>query len=171
MSVGDQPAESAGFERLLVESGLATTQQITAAATVAPERGIHFDEHLVEVGAISESDLLAVQSHAWKLPPIDLGTSWVDSELVCQWPGNDFIDANWMPVRDQANGAILVATARPPAADRDAEIAGALGTPVEFAAATAGDIRRAVFAAFDEETRRPHKRGYRGLGRRLRQRD
>jgi predicted amidohydrolase len=88
---------------------------------------------------------------------------------VRQWPGQRYIAEGWMPVRDQANGSVLVATARVPDTERAAHIADVLENPVEFAAATLSDIRAAVLRAFAPEANRAVLAGLR-LIRRKRER-
>lgn len=81
---------------------------------------------------------------AWLLPAIDLAKDRADRDLLAEWLPQQYVAGNWLPVRDKANGALLIATARKPDAESTARISGIVECPVEFAVATAFDIRTAV---------------------------
>jgi hypothetical protein len=161
MAAGEPSAQGAPLVRLLLESGLVTAEQLQIAAEALPPTGLQLDEFLVVRGVVAADALLKVMARAWHLPSIHLARTRVDRDLVCQWPGQRYLDEGWMPVRDQANGSVLVATARIPDAERAAHIAGVLESPVEFAAATLADIRAAVLRAFVPEANRAVKAGLR----------
>lgn len=92
----------------------------------------------------------ALDSRQWQVPIIDLTTGWVDDDLVSLLPAQLYLTENWMPVRDQANGSVLIATAREPAAERAARIGSVMASSVEFAVASSRSLRLAVFAAFEK---------------------
>jgi hypothetical protein len=48
------------------------------------------------------------------------------------WPARVYLSENWFPVRDQANGTVLVATSRIPDASGAERIAAVIESPVEF---------------------------------------
>ncbi|TXN32211.1 glycosyltransferase [Lacisediminihabitans profunda] len=100
---------------------------------------------------VDSAVLLKVMARAWKVAPVDLTTIGIDRDLVRQWPAERYLRENWVPVRDQSNGSVLVATAREPDAARTATIASVLESPVEFVAATSWDIRSAVKRSFKAE--------------------
>jgi hypothetical protein len=166
---GEPTAQNAALVQLLLESGLVTAEQLQLASTAELATGLHFDEILVIRGVVAADVLLKVMARAWHLPPIHLARTRVDRDLVRQWPGQRYIAEGWMPVRDQANGSVLVATARVPDTERAAHIADVLENPVEFAAATLSDIRAAVLRAFAPEANRAVLAGLR-LIRRKRER-
>ena len=146
---GEPSGHDGDFAVLLVESGLVTEQQVQRAQAIDQRATMQLDVALISLGLLDRERILAVMSRAWKLPIVDLATDWVDSELVCQWPGDLYLDGNWMPVRDQANGSVLVATARKPDSSRRELVAAVIQSPVEFAVAGSADIRSAVLSAFD----------------------
>lgn len=60
------------------------------------------------------------------------------------------LEANWMPVRDQANGSVLIAIAREPVVERAPGIGTILASPGEFAVASSRAIRLAILAALEK---------------------
>jgi cellulose synthase/poly-beta-1,6-N-acetylglucosamine synthase-like glycosyltransferase len=151
--VGGEPSvTSAGFAALLLDSGLITNDQLAIARAAKSRTGDRLDEVLVNLGMVESAALLKVMARAWKVAPIDLTVTRVDHDLVRHWPAERYLLENWIPVRDQSNGSVLVATAREPDAARSASIASVLESPVEFAAATSWDIRSAVKRSFRTET-------------------
>lgn len=144
---------------LLVESGLVTGAQLACVGDERAVCGAPIDEVLVSQGVIEASAWRAVLARAWSLPAIDLARSHVDNELVDQRPDRVYLDEGWFPVRDQANGTVLVATSCLPDDDRSARIAALVGAPVEFAVVASADITAAVARAARSRTRR--RRGFR----------
>ncbi len=164
---GESPVGEGSFAVLLVESGLVTEEQVQSARASTHGATTLIDDALIALGHLDSDRLLLVMSRAWKLPIIDLSTGWVDDTLVCQWPGDIYLDGNWMPVRDQANGSVLVATAREPDAARRDLVADVIQSPIEFAVAGSADIRTAVLSAFDRPGRGRASRLLRAVTRRL----
>ncbi len=151
--VGGEPSVTgAGFAALLLDSGLITNDQLAIARAAKSKTGDRLDEVLVNLGMVESGALLKVMARAWKVAPIDLTTTKIDRDLVRQWPAERYLLENWVPVRDQSNGSVLVATAREPDAAKSATIASVLESPVEFVAATSWDIRSAVKRSFKAET-------------------
>lgn len=151
---GHPPAHDADLSGILVESGLASLDQLTAARRRAEVSGEHLDEALINSGVFESALLRRVLSRSWGLPLVVLATEWIDTELVLQARRSRYIEEMWMPVRDQANGTVLVATARFPDDEQVAAVGIALASPIEFAVATSHDIRRAVERIFDGQRRR-----------------
>jgi hypothetical protein len=143
------PEHSATFAALLLESGLANAAELEAAAEESSATGLHLDEVLVAKSVIDRAVLVRVMARAWQLPVIDLSVDRPDPDLVMEWPAETYLLGNWMPVRDQANGSVLVATAREPDVERSLTIERELGVPVEFAVATSADIRASVRRVLD----------------------
>ncbi|MCU1513321.1 MAG: rane-bound glycosyl transferase [Microbacteriaceae bacterium] len=150
------------FAALLLEAGLANVAELEAAAEESSEAGLHLDEVLVANSVIDRTVLVRVMARAWQLPVIDLAVDRPDPELVMEWPAETYLLGNWMPVRDQANGSVLVATAREPDEERSMAIEQELGVPVEFVVATSADIRASVRRVLGKPS------GSMGAGSRLR---
>ena len=145
---GGPPVQSTAYAELLLESGLITGEQLRIARAAKAKTGSRIDEILMGLGMVDADALLKVMARAWDIPTIDLTTSHIDDELVRHWSGQLYLSENWMPVRDQANGSVLVATARIPDAEKSAHVASVLQTPVEFVVTTSWDIRAAVLRVF-----------------------
>lgn len=148
---GESSVQSAAFAALLVDSGLISEDQLRIARAAKAKTGLRIDEILINLGMVKADALLKVMARAWKLAPIDLDSTRVDFDLVRHWPGELYLEQNWVPVHDQSNGSVLVATARVPDAERASAIANVLESPVEFVAATSWDIRRTVLRGFRAE--------------------
>ena len=165
MTVPEPSAYGADLSDLLVASGLATREEVAAAARIGSTLGEHIDETLIASGRIEPERLRKVMSLAWSLPSIDLSSGWIDEDLVRSWEAKTYLSEKWMPVRDQANGSVLVATARIPDAARIEEL---LLSPVEFAVTTSADIRAAVLWSFTGERSGPFQGSFSRVISRLR---
>ena len=153
----ETPLGSAAFAALLVESGLISDEQFAYAEAEHVRSGAAVDIVLVSQGVMEPAVLRSMLARAWNLPAIDLAHSHVDHELVNQWPDETYLSENWFPVRDQANGTVLIATSRIPNAQRTERIVAVIESPVEFAVVASVDIVAAVARAVKR----------RGRGRRL----
>lgn len=146
-------AESAAFADLLVGSGLVSRAQLASALLEHTHSGVALDALLVAAGIVEPVALRSVLAHAWNLPVLNLARTHVDHELVDQWSDELYLSENWFPVRDQANGTVLVATSRMPDTARAKHIAAVIASPVEFAAVTSADISAAVARAVKRRRR------------------
>lgn len=142
--VQEMTAQSAAFADLLVESGLAVYEEIRLARIEKSRTGRHIDEILIEQGILDRRTLVPVMARAWQIAVIDLASDRPDPALMQEWDDGTYLAENWVPVRDQYNGSVLVATARVPDPERAAHICLLIGAPAEFVVATSGDIRAAV---------------------------
>lgn len=140
--------QSAAFADLLVQSGLITTAQLELARAAKARTGSHIDEVLISLGLISTDELRSVMARSWGLPVVDLATTDRDEQLIRRWSGQTMIAENWMPVRRDPQGSIVVATARVPDAERRAQIETVLGERATFVVATSWDIRNLVLTVF-----------------------
>jgi hypothetical protein len=145
--------ECSAFTDLLVEAGLVTGHELAVATHERSHSGGPIDEILVAHGVIKPAVLRTMLARAWNLPAIDLARTHVDHELVDQWSDDLYLGENWFPVRDQANGTVLVATSRRPDIDRAERIAALIEAPVEFAVVASGDITAAVARAVKRRSR------------------
>ena len=138
--------QSEAFVQLLLAEGLATRDQISEAQEVKSRSGVHIDQTLASRGHLSEATLVDVISRVWSIERAPM--SEVDGTFARQWSGQLYIAENWMPLRELADGRVLVATARVPDAERSAHISQALGRDVLFAAATSAQIWHAILDVF-----------------------
>jgi len=149
----DTSAECAALADLLVGSGLVSRAQLVSARLEHTLSGVAVDAVLVARGVVEPVALRSVFARAWNLPALNLARTHVDHELVDQWPDELYLSENWFPVRDQANGTVLVATARMPDTVRAVRIAAVIASPVEFAAVLSADISAAVARAVKRRRR------------------
>jgi hypothetical protein len=145
--------EFASFACLLLESGLVSGEQLARADHERAHSGTAIDTVLVSQGVVEPAALRSVLARAWNLPALNLARTHVDHELVDQWPDEIYLTENWFPVRDQANGTVLVATSRIPDASRAQHIAAVIASPVEFAVVASVDIAAAVGRATKRRAR------------------
>jgi cellulose synthase/poly-beta-1,6-N-acetylglucosamine synthase-like glycosyltransferase len=146
--VGRPSVQSAAYADLLLESGLITAEQLAIARAAKAKSGSHIDEVLVALGMVDRQSLVRLAANAWRLKPIDLAKAQLDEALIRSWSGQMFLAENWVPVRTQGNGNILVATARVPDAERAAHIEQVLGAPVDFVVTTSWDIKTSLLRVF-----------------------
>ena len=148
MARGVPSAQSAAFAELLLESGLITGEQLELARAAKERTGEHIDVILTSLGMISNEELRSVMARAWGLTVVDLATTDRDEELIRRWSGQRMLAGNWMPVRRDVDGVILVATARVPDDERRWQIETVLGEHVRFVVATGWDIRGLLLVVF-----------------------
>ena len=142
-------ADSAAFADLLLSAGLVSPQNLDFARQVKQRTGAHIDEVLISQGLLDSESLLIAEAHAWGIHPIDLAAVAFDEELVRSIPGQTYLGENWLPIRRNAQGTIVVATARGVAPEREAEIRARLGgAEVQFVATTSWDIKNACLRLF-----------------------
>lgn len=149
----DSSTELGVFTDLLVESGLVTGEELAVAVEERAQSGGTIDGILLANGIIEPTALRAVLARAWNLPAINLARTHIDYELVDQWSDEVYLGENWFPVRDQANGTVLVATSRRPDDDRAGRIAALIEAPVEFVVVASVDITAAVARAVKRRAR------------------
>jgi hypothetical protein len=138
--VGALSASELSFVALLRDSGLATESDLHDVLT----RGEPVDDVL----SLDPARVRAVMAHAWRIPTIDLASEWIDTDLVRRWEPSTYLERHWLPVRDQADGSVLVATSREPEPELTAAIEDVVTSRVHYAATTSADIRAAVERAF-----------------------
>ncbi len=149
----DPSRECSDFAELLLESGLVSADQLARADEEGARSDEALDSVLVSRGVVRPEALRSVLARACNIPALNLARTHIDHELVDQWADSMYLAENWLPVRDQANGTVLVATSRIPDASRAERIAAVIEAPVEFAAVTSADISAAVARAVKRRAR------------------
>jgi len=149
--VGVPSVQSTEFAELLVQSGLITQHDLALARAAKARTGSHIDEILVNQGIVAPTALRSVMAKAWGLPVLDPHVVPHDSAFMHRWSGQMMVNENWMPLRREHDGTILVATARIPDAERREHIERTLGGPARFGVATSWDIRNTVLHVFHAE--------------------
>lgn len=139
----DPAAEDTVFAQLLLDSGLVTEGEMVTARGEAGGRS-RIDEVLIAQGLIDSATLRRVMSRSWNVPVINLSRTHIDRELVDQWSSQIYLAEGWFPVRDQANGSVLVAICRHPRSVGADRITTLIAAPIEFAVTTSVDIATAA---------------------------
>ncbi len=150
MARGVPSAQSAQFAELLLESGLITGEQLEFARAAKDRTGSHIDEVLVGLGIVTPDAIRSAAARSWGLPALALSETDRDDAFIRGWSGQSMIAENWMPLRRDGDGTVLVATARVPDEERRAHIEEVVGGPVTFGAVTSWDIRQLVLHVFRE---------------------
>ena len=70
------------LNEILIGSGLITREQLSEALRVQREKGGRLGRLLVELGSISEEDLMLAMSQGLNIPPVNLTRLQVDPEIV-----------------------------------------------------------------------------------------
>jgi cellulose synthase/poly-beta-1,6-N-acetylglucosamine synthase-like glycosyltransferase len=148
MARGVPSAQSAAFAALLLESGLITGEQLELARAAKERTGEHIDVVLTSLGMISNDELRSVMARSWGLTVVDLATTVRDEDLIRRWSGQQMLLSNWMPIRRDHDGVIIVATARVPDEERRWQIEAVLGERARYVVATAWDIRALLLTVF-----------------------
>lgn len=145
-------ADSAAFADLLLSAGLVSAESLEFARQVKQRTGAHIDEVLISQGLLDSESLLIAEAHAWGIHPIDLEAVAFDDALVRGIPGQTYLSENWLPIRRNAQGTVVVATARGVSPEREASIRARLGgVPLQFVATTSWDIKNACLRLFRAE--------------------
>jgi len=141
-------AQSAAYAELLVSSGLISPDQLEIARAGKAQSGDHIDSVLVSLGMLDPESVLRVIAESWDMRPIRLTETQLDTHLIRTWSGQMFLAENWMVVRRRSTGRVLVATARYPDEEREAQIVARVGEPVDFVVATSWDIKNTILDVF-----------------------
>ncbi|MFT4029363.1 MAG: glycosyltransferase [Protaetiibacter sp.] len=150
MTPGAPSTQSQAFAQLLLDSELVTPEELLIARAAKERTGSHIDDVLVSLGMLSNSQLRGVMARSWGLPVADLATTQRDDALIRRWSGQLMLAENWMPLRRDTDGVILVATARVPDQERRWQIEAVLGERARYLVATSWDIRKLLLTVFRE---------------------
>ncbi|MBA4247562.1 MAG: general secretory system II protein E domain-containing protein [Microbacterium sp.] len=144
--------DSEAFAQLLLDAGLVTPENLAYARQVKQRTGAHIDQVLISQGLLDSETLLLAEAHSWGIHPVDLAAVKFDDDLVRRVPGQRYIAENWLPLKRNAAGTIIVATARGVAPQRVERIRSLLGGgELQFVATTSWDIKNACLRLFHAE--------------------
>ncbi len=101
-----------GIGDILLERGLVRPEHLAKALTLRKERGLRLDEALVELGFISEQQVLEIMSEQLSIPLVDLDTIKVDQEAIRLVPARIVFRKRLVPI-EKLNGTLKVATSDP----------------------------------------------------------
>ncbi|MDY0945389.1 glycosyltransferase [Frigoribacterium sp. CFBP9039] len=108
------------------------------------------DPPLDTAGTADTADAADAADAAETVDTVDTETVRFDRDLVRSGSGQRYIAEDWMPVHRRRDGSVLVATARRPTPDRQADLEAELGAPVEFRVASTWGIKDATLRVFDD---------------------
>ena len=96
--------------QLFVDEGLITSEQLSIAREAQSVERI--DQSLIELGILSEDDVLKAFSTEFGIPYVDLKTITVDEELLTEFPTSSIYRHLLLPLYRE-NGHVVVATGDP----------------------------------------------------------
>jgi glycosyltransferase XagB len=132
----------------LVARNLLKFSDLEWALQVQQSTGSRLGSILISSGLVKRLDVYRVLSEAWQCPFIDLTTTDLDRDLLGELDPHTLATEQWIPVRRQPNGVVLVATAERPTPARARAIGTVLGHRVELVVTTDWDIRRSITKYF-----------------------
>jgi general secretion pathway protein E/type IV pilus assembly protein PilB len=101
-----------GIAESLLERGLIKPEQLAAANEMHRSQGVRVDRALVQLGFISEEQMLKVMSERLAIPLVDLTKTSIDIETLRNLPPKLVFRKHLVPVARE-NGTLTVATSDP----------------------------------------------------------
>ena len=128
---------------LLLKRKKITEEQLAAANKARKSPADSIEQILLEMGFVTERDLIEIRGEQLSIPFVDLTEVKVDEELLKTVPSRTVHRYNLFPI-DKKNGTIRVATSNPFDLYAFDELRMLTGCRVEPVLATAGDIQRVI---------------------------
>ncbi|MDP6637511.1 MAG: type II secretion system ATPase GspE [Phycisphaerae bacterium] len=97
---------------ILLEKGLVTPAHLTQAMELRRTDGLRLDRALVQIGCLTEEELLEVLSEQLSIPLIDLASVEISNDALSAIPPKLVFRKNIVPV-SRENGTLTVATSDP----------------------------------------------------------
>jgi general secretion pathway protein E/type IV pilus assembly protein PilB len=132
---------------MLLERGLITPAQASAAQDRQRREGRRVDRALLDSGALDERQLLAVLAEHLSLPVVDLPEQKIEPQVLRCLPPKLVFHRQVVPLSSQ-NGALLIATNDPLDDAAFEEIRMLTGLAVRAALAPSDDIRQVIKAHY-----------------------
>ncbi len=148
------PAEQQTPQRLgdiLVASSLLAGEDLMWALDVQRRTGSRLGAILIASGLVRRIDLYRTLAQFWGTEFIDVASAQIAPHLVAGLDPRELTDQGWIPVRQDSDGLLVVATAEEPTPARQLFIEARLGVCVRLAVTTDWDIAHAMRRAFREE--------------------
>ena len=101
-----------GIGDILLERGLISSEQLAQAVAMRKSKGMRLDKALVELGHVSEQQVLEIMSEQLSIPMVDLQAIRVDSEAIRLVPAKLVFRKRLVPI-ERHNGTLTVATSDP----------------------------------------------------------
>jgi type II secretion system protein E len=95
--------------KLLLGKGLVTQGQLDEAAALQQKEGLRLDRAIVQLGILTERQLLEVMAEELHLPLMSLGEAAIDPEILRALPAKVVYRKRLVPI-SRANGTLNVAT-------------------------------------------------------------
>jgi general secretion pathway protein E/type IV pilus assembly protein PilB len=96
--------------QLFVDEGLISSEQLATAREA--QSGKRIDQSLIQLGMVSEDDVLKAFSTEFGIPYVDLKTITIDEELLREFPTSSIYRHSLLPLYRE-NGHVVVATGDP----------------------------------------------------------
>ena len=96
----------------MLERGLIRPEQLAEAVELRRTRGLRLDRALIELGHVSEQQVLEIMSEQLGIPLVDLPAVKVDTEALRMLPAKLVFRKRLVPI-ERANGVLKVATSDP----------------------------------------------------------
>lgn len=150
-----RPAESEYVQERMLETLVARHQLTLAdarhARAVSERTGSPLEVVLVTLHLCPPVEVYRALAHAWDAEFLE-GPVAVDDTVRARTPDVDRLVAQrWVPVRRESDGTVVVATSRPPTAQRRQAVESYLGLPVRLVVATDRAVTRTIQAVYRNE--------------------
>ncbi|NQX29186.1 glycosyltransferase [Microbacteriaceae bacterium VKM Ac-2854] len=130
---------------ILLDAGLISTEQLDAALAAQAREGGLIGRHLILDGAVSRREMYQALAQQWDAPLVDLVEEPPDPAPLARIGAETLVEAGWVPWRQEADGAIVIATSVPPTDEVLDRARSVLGTAeIRVRTTTDWDIYQAV---------------------------
>ncbi|GAA3624283.1 glycosyltransferase [Kineosporia mesophila] len=136
---------------VLVERDLLSAGDLAWALDVQKRTGSRLGAILIASGLVRRLDLYRTLATVWDSEFVDVANTEIDPELVDGLEPRVLVDEGWIPVRHDADGVLVVATAEEPSWARRRHIEQLVGVPVRLSVTSDWDIALAMRRVFREQ--------------------
>ena len=131
------------LDRLLLERGLVTQEQLDEAHVLAGERGMPLGRVLAELGFVSEAELVSVFAELLNLRFVDLGDEHVDQSAIALVPEAVARKHNCIPIAFEDDRLVL-AMSEPANVVALDDVRALTKRDIKQVVATRGDVQQAI---------------------------
>jgi twitching motility protein PilT len=133
-----------GLGELLVGRGVIDNATLQAAASLGRERGLPLSKALVELGAVTEAQIVGAIAAQLGLPFADTSPGAVDPDAAALLPGDVAAELTALPVAFAGNDGLVVALADPHNVAALERVSALTGLRARPALAVRADLLRAI---------------------------
>jgi cellulose synthase/poly-beta-1,6-N-acetylglucosamine synthase-like glycosyltransferase len=148
---GRRPSARDRIGDALVTGGRVSADQLDWALDVQRRTGSRLGAILLAAGLVSRQDLYQILAEQWGVPFVDVTTVPLDLSLGEGLDVSLLAGERWVPIGRRPDGAVVVATAQQPTAERVAAIGRVLGRRAVALATTDWDVDYALRTLFKEQ--------------------